>query len=956
MNPLVKKITNKLTETVLFCYLEIILEAFVHNWNRCIEVFNLNIRPFDIDYVFGVSNVCDASTTCDSKVFAILLDDLNSPSSVVIEDSITSEYSVSKNECIDTTTHDLKKFINVLTTEKVIALNELVINQDLSEYSTSQNVLLDAPTTYLNNFTDIFLADELFSQRDLNCYDVVTAEDSTKSEYFSSENEIKVDQDNVYFTKITGDKKSCYSKNLVFIENNKQYPHYLSNPVENMNENIHLVGDISNDFQKDPICDKCNLEQGTGKIPIGNYVSDKLKNDTKNPLCAFIVESKYRNSNDDKLKIDTETVQLEKFILPSISLATNAQSENVEKISLINKNGYTFGPCSETKSEVIPCDSKKSNCVISNECHEKIFLGKESSKHEEERKFPGIHMSNYVESNVNKQITESKISKNRVHFKYEVKTFNFEPLLSVTENFPSDQELIKENTYMDFLNDKYVNKSKRGCQRRRRNQSFKYKFSTSDIHKFVSIDKVETKRWSKRIKSRNILRKMYAKGSFPRLNNKNHRKDFPKIIKENTFSYVINGEEVEESAFDNQHRLPNQTCSYPEVSNAEIDHKNFIDKFEHTIHPKVSLPRYVFLKTESEDNSTININDNPDKQLSEIFKENTSSDVIKHVEELKCGCQLQNLKQDCSNPEFSNAEVDLINFPDEVELTRRPKLFLSRHVFRKKKIEDSPSINMNNNTDKQISELIKENTLSGVVKHVEAKESNRDRQHRYLNKPCSKPEFSNVQVDRINFIDKVKTHRRKLSLSRHVFENKNSENGSAHDENENHGKRLSQVIKENILTCMIKNEEVKEPNSDLRQQCRNQDCSIPGISVTDVDNSNVIDNVKPCRQPKLSLSCQLLRKKNRADSSSLVENENLGKYFSEKTCKNTSLDMIKKAEIEESNYGKQRRPRNQGCSIQEFCVADVENIVYIGKVERKKRPKLFCHHFRKKDKCLEFST
>lgn len=468
---------------------------------------------------------------------------------------------------------------------------------------------------------------------------ISNCQDSTTSEYSASKNKYKVNEGIFLFSEITGDVKNCDSKNQEFTKSNKEDPHHLSAPIKNINENMHFIGDISKDFQKDPVYDKCNLNPGTEEVPFGNNKSVILENDSKYDPRAVIVKTKYKKSNDDKLEKGIETVQEGKFILSSISVANDTQSESVEKISLINKNEYAFCPCSEAESEITPYDIKKSNYILSSEDREKIFLGKESSKRDEEIKFPDNHKSNCVESNLSKKIKENKASKNRVHFNYEVKTFTFEPLLSVIENFPSDQELIKENTYIDFINDKHFKKSKNGRQLRCRNQSFiAQKFLTADIQNIISIDKVETKRRSKRIMSRNILRKEDAKESSPCHNNKNHGKGFPELIKENTLLHVIKDEEIEESTYDHQHRRLNQDCSNPEFSNAEIDHIHFMDKVNHNIQPKDVIPRHDFLKKEREDSSSINKNGNYDKRVSELVKGNTLSDVIKHVkvEESKC--------------------------------------------------------------------------------------------------------------------------------------------------------------------------------------------------------------------------------------------------------------------------------------------------------------------------------
>lgn len=69
INPLVKRIVHWFAETLLACFLEIMLEAFVHSWNRCTEVFNLNLRQFEVEYLFEVSNALDATTIYDVKDF-----------------------------------------------------------------------------------------------------------------------------------------------------------------------------------------------------------------------------------------------------------------------------------------------------------------------------------------------------------------------------------------------------------------------------------------------------------------------------------------------------------------------------------------------------------------------------------------------------------------------------------------------------------------------------------------------------------------------------------------------------------------------------------------------------------------------------------------------------------------------------------------------------------------------
>ena len=85
MNLLVRKFTLWLSEIVIACFLEIFLEVFVHMRNRCIEVFNLNIRPFDIEYLFDVSNVYKASSIHHTKD---LKDDHISSSLDVVDDGI----------------------------------------------------------------------------------------------------------------------------------------------------------------------------------------------------------------------------------------------------------------------------------------------------------------------------------------------------------------------------------------------------------------------------------------------------------------------------------------------------------------------------------------------------------------------------------------------------------------------------------------------------------------------------------------------------------------------------------------------------------------------------------------------------------------------------------------------------------------------------------------------------
>ena len=123
MNPIVKKITDWLSETIIACFIEIILQAFLYNWNLFIEAFNLNLRTFNIEDLFKVTNVCDAATSYDVNDFMeeltydlIVLDDPKSNSQENVHDFPMSEYSISKD---DFTTQEDSLFWN-----KLIELNE----------------------------------------------------------------------------------------------------------------------------------------------------------------------------------------------------------------------------------------------------------------------------------------------------------------------------------------------------------------------------------------------------------------------------------------------------------------------------------------------------------------------------------------------------------------------------------------------------------------------------------------------------------------------------------------------------------------------------------------------------------------------------------------------------------------------------------------------------------------
>ena len=105
MNPLVKKISAWLSETIIACFLEFILQVFVHSWNRCIEVFNLNLKPFDVEYLFGVSNAFDVGTSYDINDFIeafttddlVVLEDTNSYALEKVEGTAISKYSCSED-------------------------------------------------------------------------------------------------------------------------------------------------------------------------------------------------------------------------------------------------------------------------------------------------------------------------------------------------------------------------------------------------------------------------------------------------------------------------------------------------------------------------------------------------------------------------------------------------------------------------------------------------------------------------------------------------------------------------------------------------------------------------------------------------------------------------------------------------------------------------------------------
>ena len=152
MYPLVKKFAPSLSETLIACFLEIILEVFLRTWNRCIKVFNLNVRPFDIEL--------------DSNCFSANIKDGRKG------DFVASEFSESGDESVYFSAEDN-------------------VDDDLENNEHTNSEQIELLSQFLPSPVPLLANNHLNYRKELFCYDKDLLRQDSRDESGNSETDIQ---------------------------------------------------------------------------------------------------------------------------------------------------------------------------------------------------------------------------------------------------------------------------------------------------------------------------------------------------------------------------------------------------------------------------------------------------------------------------------------------------------------------------------------------------------------------------------------------------------------------------------------------------------------------------------------------------------------------------------------------------------------------------------------------
>ena len=603
MNPVVKKITDWLAQTTTAFFLEIILQVFIHNWNRCVEVFNFNLTSFDIEYLFGVSNAFDVATNYDTTDFReelmkndlIFLDGSNLYASEVVQDSTTSEYSDSEDAVMIGE--------NSIFSGDTIELNE---NDDMTDYKILENINKEF-SPYHKNISDNHLNENMnFVGNCTNnfqghlfhgCYNLHFKDEEIFPSFDESVNLDKHIADDFCpdINKLEGETSKKCTIGKLFDEKCSLLS--VNTAKNKKSEDIEVSTTYACKFD---ICCEVESQKAPDDKEIANelthyedfhkffFVFDESMRQEKDEhgyVNRVIVKSKNEISNKD----DTEKELDENLAL--LKNPTNLQSDSTYCEVASEKNSYH----NEILNKESYADLENTN-TFSDAILIEYFEDKEIKLTEDKK-------SNYLKMDTSKELEGNEKHKRRVNFKNEVKTYFFKPCSSVIKNFPSDEELNKKHTFVDMIKDEKNEDSliefRKKVRKKYRRKRKKLKKNKKKVTEWVE-SKEETKYLDQKLKINELEDNEIDKEQV-------HSKDEPlpntvenSSLDEQSKKDIIKNINIANLDGDFEHsfrrRLRNKDCSIQDFSISDVDNIVYIGKQKQKRCPTFSLCHDFFRK------------------------------------------------------------------------------------------------------------------------------------------------------------------------------------------------------------------------------------------------------------------------------------------------------------------------------------------------------------------------